>query len=81
MPWRKALHESHPSNRPHANLINPTHYRQMATTAACGAPLIDLFVARTEVMAEVTCPMCADVRTTFEAKLSKLGHSKEESNA
>lgn len=73
MPWRKALIE----NNPYARLINPTHFRQMPTTAACGQPLIDLLINRTEDMTEVTCPMCVDVRSTIEAKLSKLGHSQE----
>jgi hypothetical protein len=77
MPWRKTLHEEHPANNPHPNVINPTHYRQMPTTAACGAPLIDLFINRTENSDEVTCPMCALVRSNFEARLSKLGHSTE----
>lgn len=73
MPWRKKLIE----DNPYARLINPVHYRQMPTTAACGQPLIDLLINRTEVMEEVTCPMCADVRTNIEAKLSKLGHSQK----
>ncbi len=74
MPWMQELLESHPNNR----IINPTHYRQMPTTAACGQPLIDLLINRTEVTADVTCPLCADVRSIFEAKVSKLGQSEGE---
>ena len=69
MPWMQELLITHPNNR----IINPTHYRQMPTTAACGAPLIDLLVNRTDDTALVTCPMCADIRTTYESRVSKLG--------
>lgn len=74
MPWFQAMLDDHPNNR----VYNPTHYRQMATTASCGATLLDLLVNRTEVLAEVTCPLCADLRTSYEAKVSKLGQSEGE---
>lgn len=72
MPWLQEILKNHPQY----SIINPTHFRQMPTTATCGAPLIDLLINRTENLAEVTCPMCADLRTQFEAKVSKLGQTE-----
>ena len=64
MPWRKKLLEA-------STYAEPIHFRQTASTSACGVVLTDLFIERTESMDEVTCPFCADLRTAY---LSKLGH-------